>query len=184
MRRRHCRISGENKFYGTPINPYLPSSIPGGSSSGSAVAVAARLVDFAIGEFSLLACQVIFHLKMLFSQFVYVFSLISLPIQCNKQSSIYFGLDIGIVLVLKCIPGKWKVFVCVYYLVLYSCEIVFSMLTLIKSSVPWLWGYTNYIWIVAFTISGFQLVVYYCDLIHVLLQHGLLCIVCHCLIHI
>ncbi|WVY93477.1 hypothetical protein V8G54_032565 [Vigna mungo] len=42
-------ISGENKFYGTPINPYLTSSIPGGSSSGSAVAVAARLVDFAIG---------------------------------------------------------------------------------------------------------------------------------------
>ncbi|KAK7331715.1 hypothetical protein VNO80_28452 [Phaseolus coccineus] len=42
-------ISGENKFYGTPTNPYLPSSIPGGSSSGSAVAVAAGLVDFAIG---------------------------------------------------------------------------------------------------------------------------------------
>ncbi|XP_014517079.1 outer envelope protein 64, mitochondrial-like [Vigna radiata var. radiata] len=42
-------ISGENKFYGTPINPYLTSSVPGGSSSGSAVAVAARLVDFAIG---------------------------------------------------------------------------------------------------------------------------------------
>ncbi|CAJ1963481.1 unnamed protein product [Sphenostylis stenocarpa] len=41
-------IFGENKFYGTPTNPYLPSSIPGGSSSGSAVAVAARLVDFAI----------------------------------------------------------------------------------------------------------------------------------------
>ncbi|KAH1237563.1 Outer envelope protein 64, mitochondrial [Glycine max] len=42
-------ISGENKFYGTPTNPQMPSSIPGGSSSGSAVAVAARLVDFAIG---------------------------------------------------------------------------------------------------------------------------------------
>ncbi|RDX65242.1 Outer envelope protein 64, mitochondrial, partial [Mucuna pruriens] len=42
-------ISGENKFYGTPTNPLMPSSIPGGSSSGSAVAVAARLVDFAIG---------------------------------------------------------------------------------------------------------------------------------------
>lgn len=42
-------ISGENKFYGTPTNPRLPSCIPGGSSSGSAVAVAAGLVDFAIG---------------------------------------------------------------------------------------------------------------------------------------
>ncbi|KAL5157078.1 Outer envelope protein 64, mitochondrial [Glycine soja] len=42
-------ISGENKFYGTPTNPQMPSSIPGGSSSGSAVAVAARLVDFAMG---------------------------------------------------------------------------------------------------------------------------------------
>ena len=70
----------------------MPSSIPGGSSSGSAVAVAAGLVDFAIGEFSLLACQVIVHLKMPFSQRVYVFSLISLPIQCNKQSLILFCL--------------------------------------------------------------------------------------------
>ncbi|KAK7328149.1 hypothetical protein VNO77_22245 [Canavalia gladiata] len=42
-------ISGENKFYGTPTNPHMPSCIPGGSSSGSAVAVAAGLVDFAIG---------------------------------------------------------------------------------------------------------------------------------------
>ncbi|XP_061364687.1 outer envelope protein 64, mitochondrial-like [Gastrolobium bilobum] len=42
-------ISGENKYYGTPTNPQMPSCIPGGSSSGSAVAVAAGLVDFAIG---------------------------------------------------------------------------------------------------------------------------------------
>ncbi|XP_027366713.1 outer envelope protein 64, mitochondrial [Abrus precatorius] len=42
-------ISGENKFYGTPMNPNMPCYIPGGSSSGSAVAVAAGLVDFAIG---------------------------------------------------------------------------------------------------------------------------------------
>ncbi|XP_061365456.1 outer envelope protein 64, mitochondrial [Gastrolobium bilobum] len=42
-------ISGENKYYGTPTNPQMPSCIPGGSSSGSAVAVAAALVDFAIG---------------------------------------------------------------------------------------------------------------------------------------
>ncbi|KAL9673817.1 hypothetical protein QQ045_030079 [Rhodiola kirilowii] len=42
-------ITGENKFYGTPINPLMPSHVPGGSSSGSAVAVAAELVDFALG---------------------------------------------------------------------------------------------------------------------------------------
>ncbi|KAF7803724.1 outer envelope protein 64, mitochondrial [Senna tora] len=42
-------ISGENMHYGTPTNPQMPSCIPGGSSSGSAVAVAAGLVDFSIG---------------------------------------------------------------------------------------------------------------------------------------
>ncbi|KAI7731921.1 hypothetical protein M8C21_033179, partial [Ambrosia artemisiifolia] len=42
-------ISGENSHYGTPTNPATPSCIPGGSCSGSAVAVAAELVDFAIG---------------------------------------------------------------------------------------------------------------------------------------
>ncbi|KAL3515533.1 hypothetical protein ACH5RR_022435 [Cinchona calisaya] len=42
-------ITGENSHYGTPTNPKLPSHVPGGSSSGSAVAVAAELVDFAIG---------------------------------------------------------------------------------------------------------------------------------------
>ncbi|KAE9613448.1 hypothetical protein Lal_00016381 [Lupinus albus] len=42
-------ISGENQYYGTPTNPHTPLCIPGGSSSGSAVAVAAGLVDFAIG---------------------------------------------------------------------------------------------------------------------------------------
>ncbi|KAK9073956.1 hypothetical protein SSX86_006550 [Deinandra increscens subsp. villosa] len=42
-------ITGENSHYGTPTNPSMPSHIPGGSSSGSAVAVAAELVDFAIG---------------------------------------------------------------------------------------------------------------------------------------
>lgn len=39
--------------YGTPINPQMPSNVPGGSSSGSAVAVAAELVDFALGKFIL-----------------------------------------------------------------------------------------------------------------------------------
>ncbi|PON81901.1 Amidase [Trema orientale] len=42
-------ITGENVHYGTPLNPQAASCIPGGSSSGSAVAVAAGLVDFAIG---------------------------------------------------------------------------------------------------------------------------------------
>ncbi|MBA0591647.1 outer envelope protein 64, mitochondrial isoform X1 [Gossypium raimondii] len=42
-------ITGENKHYGTPINPKVQSNIPGGSSSGSAVAVAAEFVDFALG---------------------------------------------------------------------------------------------------------------------------------------
>lgn len=44
------RITGENVHYGTPVNPQVPSCIPGGSSSGSAVAVAAGLVDFALGR--------------------------------------------------------------------------------------------------------------------------------------
>jgi len=42
-------LNGENFHYGTPINPRAVDRIPGGSSSGSAVAVAAGLVDFALG---------------------------------------------------------------------------------------------------------------------------------------
>ncbi|CAL5371941.1 unnamed protein product [Camellia sinensis] len=42
-------ISGENKHYGTPTNAAAPARIPGGSSSGGAVAVAANLVDFSLG---------------------------------------------------------------------------------------------------------------------------------------
>lgn len=42
-------LNGENVHYGTPINPNAPGRIPGGSSSGSAVAVAGGLVDFALG---------------------------------------------------------------------------------------------------------------------------------------
>lgn len=42
-------LEGVNAHYGTPINPACPDRIPGGSSSGSAVAVAAGLVDFALG---------------------------------------------------------------------------------------------------------------------------------------
>jgi amidase len=42
-------MTGVNAHQGTPVNPHWPDRIPGGSSSGSAVAVAAGLVDFAIG---------------------------------------------------------------------------------------------------------------------------------------
>ncbi|KAA8536460.1 hypothetical protein F0562_028938 [Nyssa sinensis] len=42
-------ITGENMHYDTPTNPQMPSHIPGGSSSGSAVAVSSELVDFALG---------------------------------------------------------------------------------------------------------------------------------------
>ena len=43
-------IFGENMHYGTPLNPNAPGRVPGGSSSGSASAVAGRLVDFALGS--------------------------------------------------------------------------------------------------------------------------------------
>ncbi|GJR50526.1 amidase 1 [Tanacetum coccineum] len=42
-------INGENVHYGTPVNPCAPDRVPGGSSSGSAVAVAAMLADFSLG---------------------------------------------------------------------------------------------------------------------------------------
>uniref|UniRef100_A0ACD5YUU0 Uncharacterized protein n=1 Tax=Avena sativa TaxID=4498 RepID=A0ACD5YUU0_AVESA len=42
-------INGENAHYGTPANPCAPGRVPGGSSSGSAVAVAACQADFALG---------------------------------------------------------------------------------------------------------------------------------------
>jgi amidase len=42
-------LDGENFFYGTPLNPRAPDRVPGGSSSGSASAVACGLADFALG---------------------------------------------------------------------------------------------------------------------------------------
>lgn len=42
-------ILGENAFEGTPLNPAAPGHVPGGSSSGSASAVAQGLCDTALG---------------------------------------------------------------------------------------------------------------------------------------
>ncbi len=42
-------ILGENAHDGTPLNPAAPDRVPGGSSSGSASAVAAEACDFALG---------------------------------------------------------------------------------------------------------------------------------------
>ena len=51
----HCdelcySLNGINKHYGTPVNVNAPGRVPGGSSSGSAAAVAGGLVDFALGS--------------------------------------------------------------------------------------------------------------------------------------
>lgn len=41
-------LNGDNMHYGTPVNVNAPGRVTGGSSSGSAAAVAAKLVDFAL----------------------------------------------------------------------------------------------------------------------------------------
>lgn len=43
-------LTGENFHYGAPRNPRAPDRVTGGSSSGSASAVAGELVDFALGS--------------------------------------------------------------------------------------------------------------------------------------
>jgi amidase len=43
-------VTGVNPWYGTPRNPLDPSRVPGGSSSGSAVAVATGEADVAFGS--------------------------------------------------------------------------------------------------------------------------------------
>jgi amidase len=53
--RTHCdelcySLTGENVHYGAPVNVNAPGRISGGSSCGSAAAVAGKLVDFAIGS--------------------------------------------------------------------------------------------------------------------------------------
>lgn len=42
-------VTGINAWTGSPVNPLTPDRVPGGSSSGAAVAVAEGLVDFAVG---------------------------------------------------------------------------------------------------------------------------------------
>ncbi|ANF83379.1 glutamyl-tRNA amidotransferase (plasmid) [Acinetobacter sp. NCu2D-2] len=42
-------ITGINQHFGTPTNPKYPELIPGGSSSGSATAVAENIADFSLG---------------------------------------------------------------------------------------------------------------------------------------
>ncbi len=43
-------LNGDNIHYGTPVNVNAPGRVPGGSSSGSVAAVAAKLCDFALGS--------------------------------------------------------------------------------------------------------------------------------------
>jgi len=43
-------LNGQNFHYGTPVNSNAPGRIPGGSSSGSASAVAGGAADFALGS--------------------------------------------------------------------------------------------------------------------------------------
>lgn len=45
-----CGSSGESSAFGKIINPFSPKRIPGGSSSGSAAAVAADMCDIALGS--------------------------------------------------------------------------------------------------------------------------------------
>ena len=42
-------LEGVNQHYGTPVNPNAPDRLPGGSSSGSAVAVANDSIDIGLG---------------------------------------------------------------------------------------------------------------------------------------
>lgn len=42
-------LTGKNVHYGTPVNPACPDRLPGGSSAGTAAAVAAGDADIGLG---------------------------------------------------------------------------------------------------------------------------------------
>ncbi|KAK4350090.1 hypothetical protein RND71_029403 [Anisodus tanguticus] len=50
-------VSGEQRHFDTPTNPAAPAWMPGGSSSGAAVAVAANFVDFSLGKLVKTRCK-------------------------------------------------------------------------------------------------------------------------------
>ena len=61
-------VTGINPYSGTPLNPQYPNLIPSRSSSGSAVAVAAGIADYALGTdtggsvcFPAVCCDVFGH---------------------------------------------------------------------------------------------------------------------------
>ena len=51
-------VTGINPWYGTPTNPLAPTLVPGGSSSGSAVAVATGAADIAFGTDTAGSCRI------------------------------------------------------------------------------------------------------------------------------
>jgi len=53
-----CGVTGVNAFAGTPANPAAPGCVPGGSSSGSAIAVAEGSADLALGTDTGGSCRI------------------------------------------------------------------------------------------------------------------------------
>jgi aspartyl-tRNA(Asn)/glutamyl-tRNA(Gln) amidotransferase subunit A len=53
-----CGVTGVNRFAGTPENPAAPGCVPGGSSSGSAIAVAERSAHLALGTDTGGSCRI------------------------------------------------------------------------------------------------------------------------------
>ncbi len=105
-----CGSSGETSAFGPTINPACPSRIPGGSSSGSAAAVAARLCDISIGTDTggsirnpASHCGVI-GIKPTYGR-VSRFGLIDLSMSLDQPGPLCQDID-GCALVLEVIAGK------------------------------------------------------------------------------